>query len=255
MRYIYGPVKSRRLGNSLGISVVDYKVCSYDCVYCQLKATTTKTLRRKKYIQPKDIIGEVREFLVSHQKHPVPKRRLSWPVSQESLMEHIDFITFSGSGEPTLNSCIGYLIKEVKRLTSIPVVLITNSSTLMKRQVRKEILKADIIIPSLDAVTQDIFEKIDRPAKGIHVQDIINALVQLRKEYKGEIWLEIMLVKGLNDSFPYILQMKEVVQLIRPDKIHINSPVRPPAEGWVKPVSSAALKKIKQVFGSLCEVV
>lgn len=255
MKYIYGPVKSRRLGNSLGVSVVNYKICSYDCIYCQLKATTVKTLRRKQYIHQKDIVDEIKEFLISHQKFPALGEKFFWPVDQGSLTEHIDYITFSGSGEPTLNSRIGHLIKEVKHLTSIPVVLITNSSTLTKRQVRKEILGADIIIPSLDAVTQDVFEKIDRPVKGVFIQDIIDALVQFRKEYKGEIWLEIMLVKGLNDSLPYVARIKEAVKLIKPDKIHLNSPVRPPAEGWVRSVGPAALKKIKQVLGDLCEAV
>ncbi len=255
MKYIYGPVKSRRLGNSLGVSVVGYKVCSYDCVYCQLKATTIKTLKRKRYIRQKDILNEIKEFLKSRQRTTVSDERKIWPVHRESLVEEIDYITFSGSGEPTLNSDIGHLIKAVKKLTSIPVVLITNTSTLMKPRVRKEILEADIVIPSLDAVTQDVFEKIDQPVKGVFIKDIIDALIKFRKEYKGEIWLEIMLVKGLNDSLEYLARIKEAADMIRPDKIHLNSPVRPPAQGWVKPASAATLKRAKEMFGALCELV
>lgn len=255
MKYIYGPVKSRRLGNSLGVSVVGYKICSYDCVYCQLKATTVKTMKRKRYIPQKEILDEIREFLKSRQKNAVLNEKKLWPVDKSSLTQDIDCITFSGSGEPTLNSDIGELIKAVKKITSIPVVLITNSSTLVKARVRKEIQDADIVIPSLDAVTQDIFEKIDQPLKGILIKDIIDGLIRFRKEYKGKLWLEIMLVKGLNDSYEYLLRIKEIVDQIKPDKIHLNSPVRPPAQGWVKPVSPATLKKAREIFGTLCEII
>lgn len=255
MKYIYGPVKSRRLGNSLGVSTVLYKVCSFDCVYCQLKATTIKTLKRKRYVGEKDILAEIRAFLEQHQKNYVPGGCLHWPVDKTSLKEKIDCITFSGSGEPTLNSSIGRLIKAVKKLTSIPIVLITNSSTLIKPQVRKDILEADIVIPSLDAVTQDVFEKIDRPVKGISIRDIIRALIQFRKEYKGQIWLEIMLVRGLNDSSEYLMKMKDIAELIKPDKIHINSPVRPPAQNWVQPASASVLARAKRIFGEICEIV
>lgn len=255
MRYIYGPVKSRRLGNSLGVSVIGYKVCSYDCVYCQLKSTTLKTLKRRRYIHQRDILNEIKEFLNARRKNPVVHEKKPWPVHKESLTEGIDYITFSGSGEPTLNSDIGRLIKAVKKITSIPIVLITNGSTLIKPRVRKDILGVDIVVPSLDAVTQDIFERIDQPVKGILIKDIIDGLIRFRKEYKGKIWLEIMLVRGLNDSLEYFYRIKEVVDLVKPDKIHLNSPVRPPAQGWVKPVSAATLKKAKEIFGTLCEII
>lgn len=238
MKYIYGPVKSRRLGNSLGITTVPYKVCSFDCVYCQLKKTTEKTSERKKYIDEKEILKEVRDFLENRRQD-----------------EQIDYITFSGSGEPTLNSSIGNLIKGIKKMTSIPLALITNSSTLIDPKVRREILGVDLIIPSLDAVTQDVFRKIDRPGLRLRIKDIIKALQNLRKEFKGKIWLEIMLVRGLNDSAAYLKKIKKIADQINPDRVQINSPVRPPAENWVAPSSPEALKKAKEIFGENCDII
>jgi wyosine [tRNA(Phe)-imidazoG37] synthetase (radical SAM superfamily) len=222
----------------LGITTVPYKVCSFDCVYCQLKRTTERTSQRKKYIEKQEILKEIRDFLEN------------MPPDQQ-----IDYITFSGSGEPTLNSSIGSLIKGIKKMTSIPLALITNSSTLVDPKVRREISGVDLIIPSLDAVTQDVFRKIDRPGLRLRIKDIIKALQNLRKEFKGRIWLEIMLVKGLNDSPGYLKKIKKVADQIRPDRIQINSPVRPPVESWVRPATKATLKKARAVFGKDCEIV
>lgn len=238
MKYVYGPVLSRRLGNSLGISTVPYKVCDFDCVYCQLKTTTQKTVHRKNYIDPKEILQEVADFFKNK------------PVDLK-----IDHITFSGSGEPTLHRSIGALIRALKAMTSIPVVLITNSSTLIDSKVRKDLLDVDLIIPSLDAVTQEVFEKIDQPVDRIKVEGIIDALIKFRKSYRGRMWLEIMLVRGLNDSPQYLAQIKKVTDLIKPDRIQINSPVRPAAFSWVKPVSRQTLKKAKEIFGNICDVI
>jgi wyosine [tRNA(Phe)-imidazoG37] synthetase (radical SAM superfamily) len=238
MKYVYGPVKSRRLGNSLGLTTVPYKVCSFDCVYCQLKKTTTHTTARKNYIPADEIIEEVRGFFAHKPKDL-----------------KIDYITFSGSGEPTLHRSIGVLIKRIKELTRVPVVLITNSAMMIDRKVRAEIACVDLIIPSLDAVTQDVFERIDKPKKKIRIEDIINGLISFRKDFKGKMWLEVMLVAGLNDSPEYLQKIKKAVSLIRPDKVQINTPVRPPAENWVKPPSYKALKRAQQILGPLCEIV
>lgn len=238
MKYVYGPVRSRRLGNSLGITTVPYKVCNFDCVYCQLKKTTRKTASRKDYVRAEDILEEIRSFFV----HKSPEMT-------------IDCVTFSGSGEPTLNKSIGRLIRQVKDLTRLPVVLITNSSTLIHESVRRQLLLADLIIPSLDAVTQDVFARIDRPQRGLKIKDIIRSLEVLRKEFKGLIWLEIMLVRGLNDSEEYLLKMKEVIERIKPDKVQLNTCVRPPAQAWVKPPTMKTLKKASLILGGICEVV
>ena len=239
MRYIYGPVKSRRLGYSLGISTVPYKVCSFDCVYCQLKRTTRQTLERKRYIPERDILKEFESFF----KHKPQDLK-------------IDCVTFSGSGEPTLHKFLGRLIRAIKSMTSVPVVLITNGSTLLDPKVRKDILDVDILIPSLDAVTQDIFEKIDRSVKGLKVKDIMGGgLKSFRKAFGGKIWLEIMLVRGLNDSLRYLKKMKKIIDTIQPDRIQLNSPVRPPAEKWVQPATARTLRMARAIFDNNCDII
>lgn len=235
MKYLYGPVKSRRLGLSLGISLTPKKVCSFDCVYCQLGKTTDKTFSRQEYVNIDEIIIELKEFL----KTP----------------NSLDYITLSGFGEPTLNINIEKLIKEIKKLATTPLVLITNASLFSKSNVRHEVLGVDVIIPSLDAVTQDIFEKIDRPAKGIKIEDILNGLIELRKEFKGNIYLEIMLVCGINDSLRYITKFKEAVKMINPDKIQLNTPVRCTADFDIGVPDKETLLKIRDILGSKCEVI
>ncbi|MFC1753019.1 radical SAM protein [Thermoproteota archaeon] len=239
MNYVYGPVKSRRLGMSVGLSITPFKYCTLDCVYCQLKSTSKPTLKRKEYINHQAIISEVSQFF---KEYPDYKK--------------IDYVTFSGSGEPLLNSKIKEIIQAVKGITKIPVALITNSTMLCDPQVRSEILDLDLILPSLDAFTQDIFDKIDRPSKpNIRVEDILNGLTDLRQEFKGKIWLEIMLIKGINDDIGYLTQFQKVVALVRPDKIQLNVPSRPPSESWVKIPALERLNKAQEIFGKNCELV
>jgi len=238
MKYIYGPVKSRRLGNSLGISVVPYKVCSFDCVYCQLKETTKKTKQRKNYAPVSEILEELKNFFLNKPKDL-----------------KIDCITFSGSGEPTLHSSIGKLIRAAKEFTRLPVVLITNSSTMIDPKVSNDIKDVDLLVPSLDAVTQDVFEKIDLPLKGLHIKDVIEALIKFRLTFKGKMWLEVMLVRGLNDSPEYLKKIKKVADMIKPDRVQLTAPIRPPAQIWVKPALPSTLKKAKEIFGDNCDIV
>jgi wyosine [tRNA(Phe)-imidazoG37] synthetase (radical SAM superfamily) len=238
MKYVYGPVRSRRLGNSLGISTVPYKVCSLDCVYCQLRRTTRLTSRRAGYVRVRDIVEEVRSFFARK------------PAGQK-----IDCVTFSGSGEPTLHRSIGTLIRQVRKISGVPVVVITNGTTLVASGVRRDISAADIVVPSLDAVTQDVFEKIDRPAPGVRIEKVIQALALLRRQFKGQIWLEVMLVRGLNDAPAYLEEMKKVIDRLGPDRIQFNAPVRPPAEPWVKPVTAQTLRAVRRIFGAGCEIV
>jgi len=238
MRYIYGPVKSRRLNHSLGVNLVSYKVCPFDCVYCQLKKTSDLTLARKEYVKASAILSEIKQFL---------KNR---PKDQE-----LDYITLSGSGESLLNSKINKIIQGIKKMTSIPVAVITDSALLSYKRIRNEILDCDIILPSLDAVTQDVFEKIDRPHKSLKISDIIEGLICLRKEFKGQIWLEVMIIKDINDDYEYIKRFKEVISKIKPDRIQLNSVARPPSESWVKSPSPERLKKIQALLGNTCELV
>ncbi len=239
MKYIYGPVNSRRLGLSLGLSLTPYKVCNFDCVYCQLGKTIEYSLERKEYIKIEDILDELR----------------LWLNNNSAEAKKLNFITFSGSGEPTLNLKIGELIAKIKEITNIPVAVITNASSLGDSSVRRELLGSDLIVPSLDAVKPEVFAKIDRPAPGINIEDIIAGLINLRREFKAKIWLEVMLVKGVNDDLRHIKKLKEVIDQIRPDKIQINSPVRTTSEPNILPVDKNKLEKIKEILGEKCEIV
>jgi len=238
MQYIYGPVDSKRLGASLGVSITPFKYCQIDCVYCQLKKTTNFTLVRKPYIKIKDVLFELEQFFKNN-----PGKR-------------VDYVTISGSGEPLLNSKIKDLISGIRKITRTPIALITNSILLIDPKVRNEILDVDLILPSLDAYTQDVFDKICRPMDShIKVKDLIDALVKLRKEFRGKIWLEIMLVKGVNDDLEYLRKFKKIVDKINSDIIQLNTPRRQPAEPWVKIPPSVKLKKIKSIFGDRSELI
>ncbi|MDD2751729.1 MAG: radical SAM protein [Candidatus Omnitrophica bacterium] len=239
MKYIYGPVSSRRLGLSLGLSLTPYKVCSFDCLYCQLGRTTQVTLEKKDYIPIEEIIEELK----------------SWFLHNPQQAQELKFITFSGSGEPTLNINIGKLIQEIKKIAPVPVAVITNASLLSEGAVRQAILEADLIVPSLDAVTMPVFLKIDRPAPGVEIEAIINGLIELRKEFKKEIWLEIMLVSGVNDDIRQVRKFVEVIEKIRPDRIQLNSPVRTTSEPDIFPVDRKKLERIKELLGEKCEIV
>jgi wyosine [tRNA(Phe)-imidazoG37] synthetase (radical SAM superfamily) len=239
MRYIYGPVHSRRLGLSLGLSLTPHKVCDFDCVYCQLGKTLQKSLERKEYLKIEDILAETH----------------SWINNNPEAAKGLGFITISGAGEPTLNSGIGLLIESLKKTVKVPVAVITNSSLLWDPAVRGQILGANLIVPSLDAVTEEAFQKIDRPCPEIKLEEIIEGLVSLRKEFKGQIWLEVMLVKGLNDNLAHTRRLQEVIERINPDKIQLNSPVRFTAEEGVESLDAKHLEKIKELLGDKCEII
>jgi wyosine [tRNA(Phe)-imidazoG37] synthetase (radical SAM superfamily) len=233
--HVYGPVPSRRLGFSLGVDILPYKTCSFDCVYCQLGKTAQKTWRRGRFIPTYEILAQIRRAVRSGRR--------------------IDHITFSGSGEPTLNVEIGRLIREIKKVTSTPVAVLTNSSLLSRKSVRQALRAADVVVPSLDAATAAGFRRVNRPHPSIRVGNIIGGLERFRREFKGQIWLEIMLVKGVNDSPSDIQALKRVIDRINPDKVQLNTVVRPPAEKWAEPLGPKALENIKKELGGQAEVV
>ena len=239
MKYVYGPVKSRRLGLSLGVSLTPYKICNFDCIYCQLGKTKERIAERKEYVKPDDILAELK----------------SWLQNNPSEVKDLNYITISGFGEPTLNTRIAAIISEIKKIFSIPVAVITNASLLSDKEVRAALQEADLIIPSLDAATAQIFNKIDRPSPDIKIEDIIEGLVSLRKEFRGKIWLEVMLVRGVNDNLAQIRKLKEAIDRINPDQIDINSPVRTTAEENVLPADKKKLNKIKDIFGDKCRII
>ena len=235
-RYLYGPVPSRRLGRSLGIDLVPHKICTYDCIYCQIGKTTDKTLVRKEYVPVKEILEEVRRFL-------------------KEETSSIDHLSLSGSGEPTLHSQIRSVIEGIKTITSIPVAVITNGSLLYAEEVRQDLLDADIVLPSLDAVSSEVFMRINRPRPGFSIEKVIEGLVEFRKVYKGQIWLEILFCKDVNDSKEELLRMKKAVDRIQPDRIHLNTVVRPPSEKWAAPLSQKEMEEIQVYFGEKASII
>ena len=235
-KYIFGPVPSRRLGRSLGVDLVPYKTCTFDCIYCDLGRTTRKTISRQSYVSPEEIQGELELYLSALDKKP-------------------DFITLSGSGEPTLNTNIGEIIRRIKDITSIPVAILTNSSLLSLDKVRRDLSEADVVLPSIDAVTPAFFEYINRPHTSLRIEGIISGLIQLRKQYRGQIWLEILFCRGVNDGKEEIEKLKAVIEGIKPDRIQLNTPVRPPAENFAYPLTLGQLEEIRERLGGKAEII
>jgi wyosine [tRNA(Phe)-imidazoG37] synthetase (radical SAM superfamily) len=234
-KYTYGPVPSRRLGYSLGIDIIPHKICTFDCIYCQLGRTTDKTLIRKEYTPVEPILKDVNSVLTINQR--------------------IDHVTFSGSGEPTLHKNIGYLIDELKKLTKIPIAVLTNGSLLYTPEVRNDLKNADVVLPTLCTADQGVFRKIHRSHAQLNISAIIEGYIEFRKIYQGKIWLELMLVRGINDRLAQIEDMMDVIRKINPDKIHLNTVVRPPSEEYAQPVPMAGLEKIRSVMGEKCEII
>jgi len=236
VKYTYGPVPSRRLGISLGVDLVPKKVCSYDCIYCQIGRTTHQSVERREYIPASSILQDIKEAL-------------------KDWENDVDYIAISGSGEPTLNLKTGEVIQGIKELTSLPLAVITNGSLLSREEVRKELLLADVVMPSLDAATPYVFHTINRPHPSLEIKDIIQGLVDFRKEYKGRIWLEILLCRGVNDAAEEIEALKEAIQAIRPDKVQLNTVVRPSVEDYAFPLTPKRLEKVRTALGEGTEII
>jgi wyosine [tRNA(Phe)-imidazoG37] synthetase (radical SAM superfamily) len=230
-----GPVPSRRLGFSLGVDLLPFKTCSMDCVYCQLGSSGKTTVRRREFVPVRTILGQIREALAK--KKPV------------------DAITFSGSGEPTLHSGLGRIIAGIRGLTDVKIVLLTNSSCLTGARARRDAAAADIVVPSLDAATPRVFARINRPHAGLTVEKTIDGLVAFRREFKSQIWLEIMLVKGLNDGPAHLRALKKAIARIRPDRVQLNTVVRPPAEKSARPLTREELEAVREALGGDAEII
>jgi len=234
-KHVYGPVPSRRLGRSLGIDVVPFKVCSYDCVYCQLGSCGKPVIERKSHINPDEILGHLSDRL------------------KESV--RADCITVAGSGEPTLNSDLGVLLDGIKKMTGTPLVVLTNGSMLWDEDVRDSIMAADVVAPSLDACDAGMFQKINRPHPGINFQKMVQGLVDFRKIWAGKIWLEIFVMEGINETRGDAEKFLSHIDRIRPDKIHINTAVRPTAEAFAKRASYDSLKEFREILGEKAEII
>jgi wyosine [tRNA(Phe)-imidazoG37] synthetase (radical SAM superfamily) len=234
-KYVYGPVPSRRLGRSLGVDIVPVKVCTLDCIYCQIGKTTNRTIERKEYVPAEPVIAEIKQTLSTNAK--------------------IDYITIAGSGEPALNSQLGKIIEEIKKITSLPVAVLTNGTLLYMPDVRADCAKADVVLPSLDAGDEATFQKINRPGPDISIEKLISGLSQFRREYSGRIWLEVFLIESVNSGPEQISKISATIRRIRPDKVQLNTAVRPAAEKNVRKLNAEKLQEIAAQIGPDCEVI
>jgi len=232
-RYVFGPVPSRRLGRSLGVDLTPFKTCSYDCIYCQLGRTTQKTIERKEWIPLDRIVAQL------------PERLTSQP----------DYITLSGSGEPTLYSRVGELIARIKTLTDVPVAVLTNGSLLWQEALRGQLLQADLVIPSLDAGSEAMFQAVNRPHEQISFGQMVDGLVAFRQEFKGAYWLEVMVVGGYTATVEEIGKLAACVDRIQPDRVQLNTVTRPPAEHEATAVSAERLSYFCSLFRPVAEVI
>ena len=255
--FVYGPVPSRRLGLSLGINIIPFKTCTLDCIYCQCGKTTKKTLERRSFFPINDIIAAVRSAIQGRSQgvedSGIPVRTPE-PLDP-GTPEPISFLTFSGEGEPTLNQDIGRIIRRLKREFSIPVAVITNSTLLTDPQVRRDLYAADLVVPSLDAADQRNFARVDRCHRDLRAEDIIEGLKLFRRGFRGKIWLETMLVKGINDSVEHVVALRKAAWEIRPDRVQLNTVVRPPAEKSAKPLPLEDLDQIQCLFGPNTDII
>ena len=229
-RYLFGPVPSRRLGISLGIDLVPHKTCLFNCVYCECGRTTNLTCERREYVPTNEVIAELDEFLAT--------------------APDLDYVTFAGSGEPTLHSGIGEIISFIKdRYPCYRVAVLTNSALFTDPGVRAALMRADLVVPSLDAVSEEVFVKINRPSPGITAGQVLEGLLDFAREYTGEVWLEIFIVPGVNDTDKELQLLKDAVTAIEPDRVQLNTLDRPGAEDWVRPASPEAIERIAAMLG------
>jgi wyosine [tRNA(Phe)-imidazoG37] synthetase (radical SAM superfamily) len=232
-RYVFGPVPSRRLGRSLGVDLVPFKACSYDCIYCQLGRTTAKTIDRKEWVPLTEVVEELRNHLSSNP----------------------DYITLSGSGEPTLHCRVGELIALIKEITDIPVAVLTNGSLLWQEDVRRGLLGADLVIPSLDAGDETTFRLVNRPYPAVSFEQMLDGLIRFRQQFRGQYWLEVFILDGITTTPAELSLLAECVRRIRPDRVQLNTVTRPPAEKYAVGVSPERLAELSSVFEPAAEVV
>lgn len=234
-KYIFGPVLSRRLGRSLGVDVMPFKTCTYDCVYCEQGRTTDLTPTRKEYFPVDAILAELHSYLTSH---PAP-----------------DYVTLSGGGEPTLHARLGKIVQGVKSMTKAPLAVITNGSLLWDCAVRDDLCAADVVLPSLDAGNADLFERVDRPVAGVSFEQMISGLIAFRESFHNEIWLEVMLMDGVTSAEAEVREIADLVCSIRPDRVQLNTVVRPPAESFALPIPRERLEVLATLFEPCAEVI
>lgn len=234
MSYVFGPIPSRRLGLSLGVDVIPPKICTYDCLYCEVGKTTRKIVDASSFITLDKIAAELETALIKNSP---------------------DTITLAGSGEPTLNSEIDKIISFIRERTDIQIALLTNGSLFWKKDTLKKVLASDIILPTLSTVFSDTYKTIHRPCHGLSVSLLISGLKALRKRYQGLIFLEVVLLSGINDTEKEIEGLKRTIDEISPDKVQLNTIIRPPSDPRAMPVDMERMEIIKGFIGNKAEVI
>ncbi len=235
LRYVYGPVPSRRLGLSLGVDIVPLKTCTLNCVYCQLGPTAETAVDRRPYVPIDQVVADVARAL---RERPTP-----------------DFVTISGSGEPTLHSQLRELIDRLQSITHLPIAIITNGTLLWVPEVRAACVKADLVVPSLDAGDAEQFARVNRPHPEITFDRLVSGLQALRQEYGGQIWLEVFIVRGITDREEAVREIARLAAEIRPDRVQLNTAVRPAAQADVQPVPRERMEELARLFDPPAEVV
>lgn len=233
--HVYGPVPSRRLGRSLGVDLVPFKICTYDCIYCQLGRTTNKTIERKEYVPVDEVIAELEGKL---KEDPKP-----------------DYISLAGSGEPTLNSRIGELIDRIKVLTKIPVAVITNGSLLWMKEVQDALMHADLVIPSLDAGDEKLFRYVNRPHGNISFEKMVDGIASFTKRFSGEVWLEVFLLGGITGIIAEVEKIAVIIRKISPARVQLNTVFRPPAEDFAFSIPMNGMLALKDLFPGRVEII
>jgi wyosine [tRNA(Phe)-imidazoG37] synthetase (radical SAM superfamily) len=232
-KYIFGPVPSRRLGRSLGVDLVPFKTCTYDCIYCQLGKTNNKTRQRREWVCTEQVIAQLKE-------------RLDYKP---------DYITLSGSGEPTLFSRLKELITRIKDMTDIPIAVLTNGSLLWRPEVRKALELADLVVPSLDAGSSRVFKYVNRPHNDISFSQMLEGLVKFRNEYAGQYWLEVFLIAGVTTPEAELKRLAQCIKQICPDKVQVNTVTRPPAEEFAEGVTQKQLSMLAPQLHENAELI
>lgn len=233
--HVYGPVPSRRLGRSLGVDLVPFKICTYDCVYCQLGRTTCKTMERREYVPVSAIVPELERAL-----------------SQGDLP---DYIGLAGSGEPTLNSGIGRLIRAIKKVTRVPVAVLTNGSLLWMTSVQDELMAADLVIPSLDAGDENTFRRVNRPHGDVAFGPMTEGLARFTDRFDGDVWLEVLLLAGVTGTDAQVKKIAALAEQIGPGRVQLGTVIRPPAETDAGSLTPARLDDLKGLFSVPVELI
>jgi wyosine [tRNA(Phe)-imidazoG37] synthetase (radical SAM superfamily) len=234
-KYVYGPVASRRLGRSLGVDLIPFKTCTYDCVYCQLGRTTCQTIQRSEYVPVEAVLTEVKTKLA---RGPKP-----------------DYISLAGSGEPTLHARIGDLIDGIRRLTRVPVAVLTNGSLFWVTDVQEALMEADLVMPSLDAGDEAMFQRVNRPRPEISFQTMVDGLAAFTARFRKLVWLEVLLVEGFTGSEKEVEKIAAWARRIRPGRVQLNTVSRPPAEASAGPVPAERLAALSGLFAKAVEVI